>query len=135
MARNPFEEIERMLDRMSSQFEGFDAEPFVEPVPVDLEDTGDGFVLTADLPGYDADDIDVELAGETVTISATREEETDAERERFVRRERRRQSVDRSVRLPAAVEEDGTEADFNNGVLTVRLPKRDVDTGTSIPVN
>lgn len=135
MTRNPFDDIERMLTRMSRQFEGFEPESFTESVPIDIEDTGDSFVLTADLPGYQSDDIDVELAGESVTISATRDEETEDERERYVRRERRRRSVTRSVRLPGAVDEAETEAEFNNGVLTVTFPKRDVDNGRSIPVN
>lgn len=135
MTRNPFDDIERMLTRMSRQFEGFEPESFTESVPIDIEDAGDSFVLTADLPGYQSDDIDVELAGESVTISATRDEETEDERERYVRRERRRRSVTRSVRLPGAVDEAETEAEFNNGVLTVTFPKRDVDNGRSIPVN
>lgn len=135
MTRNPFDDIEQMLTRMSRQFEGFEPESFTESVPIDIEDTGDSFVLTADLPGYQSDDIDVELAGESVTISATRDEETEDERERYVRRERRRRSVTRSVRLPGAVDDAETEAEFNNGVLTVTFPKRDVDNGRSIPVN
>lgn len=135
MTRNPFDDIERMLTRMSRQFEGFEPESFTESVPIDIEDTGDSFVLTADLPGYQSDDIDVELAGESVTISATRDEETEDEQERYVRRERRRHSVTRSVRLPGEVDEAETEADFNNGVLTVTFPKRDVNNGRSIPVN
>ncbi|MFP4626970.1 MAG: Hsp20/alpha crystallin family protein [Natronomonas sp.] len=135
MTRNPFDDIERMLTRMSQQFEDFEPESFTESIPIDIEDTGDSFVLTADLPGYQSDDIDVELAGESVSISATRDEETEEEGERYVRRERRHRSVSRSVRLPGAVDEAETEADFNNGVLTITFPKRDVDNGHSIPVN
>ncbi|MFW5957365.1 MAG: Hsp20/alpha crystallin family protein [Natronomonas sp.] len=135
MTRNPFDDIERMLTRMSQQFEGFEPESFTESIPIDIEDTGDSFVLTADLPGYQSDDIDVELAGESVSISATRDEETEEEGERYVRRERRHRSVSRSVRLPGAVDEAETEADFNNGVLTITFPKRDIDNGHSIPVN
>jgi len=93
MSRNPFDDIERMFDRMSGQLEP--PEPFggglVEAsVPVDVEDAGDEFVVTADLPGVDRDAIDVQLAGETLTVSADRESDDEASEGRYVRRERRR---------------------------------------------
>lgn len=76
MTRNPFDDIERMFDRMSRQLEGIEGDLFDARVPVDLEDTGESFVVTADLPGFSADAIDVELTGETLTISAERVDET-----------------------------------------------------------
>ena len=135
MARNPFDEIERMFDRMSRQFDPLE-EGFLEgSVAVDLRDTGDANEVTADLPGYDRGDIDVQLAGETLTISADRTDERDEEEGRYIRRERRRQSVSRSVRLPDPVQEEGTEATYSNGVLTVRLPKVGAAEGHDIPIN
>jgi HSP20 family protein len=138
MARNPFDEIERMFDRMSHQFETLDDDLFEGSVAVDIEDTGDAFVVTADLPGFDGDDIDVELSGETLTLSAAHSESTETEDEddhRYIRRERREQSVNRSIRLPAPVEEADTEASYNNGVLTVTLPKVGAGEGHDIPIN
>jgi HSP20 family protein len=136
MARNPFEEIERMFDRMSSQFEPFEGGALQGgSVAVDVEDAGDEFVVTADLPGYDRDDIDVQLAGERLTLSAERAESSeDAGDGRYVRRERRQRSVSRSVRLPEPVDEGGTEATYRNGVLTVTLPKTRADDGHDIPI-
>ncbi|MFW5963555.1 MAG: Hsp20/alpha crystallin family protein [Natronomonas sp.] len=139
MARNPFDEIERMFDRMSHQLETLDDDIFEGSVPVDIEDTGDAFVVTADLPGFDRDDIDVELSGETLTLSASHSESTETEDEnddrRYIRRERREQSVNRSIRLPAPVEEEDTEASYNNGILTVTLPKVGAGAGHDIPIN
>ncbi|MCY4729683.1 Hsp20/alpha crystallin family protein [Natronomonas gomsonensis] len=138
MARNPFDEIERMFDRMSHQFETLDDDLFEGSVAVDIEDTGDAFVVTADLPGFDGDDIDVELSGETLTLSAAHSESTETEDEddhRYIRRERREQSVNRSIRLPAPVEEADTEASYNNGVLTVTLSKVGAGEGHDIPIN
>lgn len=136
MARNPFDEIERMFDRMSRQFDPFEEGLLEGSVPVDVEDTGEAYVVTADLPGFDREDIDVQLAGETLTLSADREASTDAESEgRYIRRERRRKSVSRSVRLPEPVDEDGTEATYADGVLTVRLPKVGAAEGHDIPIN
>lgn len=150
MARNPFDEIERVFDRMSSQFEPLEGDLFEGAVAVDVEDTGESYVVTADLPGYDRDAVDVQLAGRRLTVSAERDEaaestggggeggESDEGGEgdsRYLRRERRHQSVSRTVRLPSPVDEAGTEARYHNGVLTVTLPKTDPDDGHDIPVN
>lgn len=136
MARNPFEEIERMFDRMSDQFDPLEGGPLGGSVAVDVEDTGDALVVTADLPGYDREDIDVQLAGERLTLSADRSttDETDGDGT-YVRRERRQRSVSRTIRLPEPVDEAGTEATYNHGVLTVTLPKAEADDGHDIPIN
>jgi HSP20 family protein len=128
-----------MFDRMSHQFETLDDDLFEGSVAVDVEDTGDSFVVTADLPGFDSDDIDVELSGETLTLSAAHSESTETEAEadegRYIRRERHEQSVNRSIRLPEPVEESDTEASYTNGVLTVTLPKVGSGEGHDIPLN
>jgi HSP20 family protein len=139
MARNPFDEIERVFDRMSSQFEPLEGDLFEGTVAVDVEDAGDAYVVTADLPGYEREDVDVQLTGRRLTLSAERDEsaadESGTEDGRYIRRERHHRSVSRTVRLPDAVDETGTEAQYNNGVLTVTLPKADVTDGHDIPVN
>ena len=119
---NPFEEIERIFDRMSREL-GAEGVVGAGSVAVDVEDRDDEFVVTADVPGYDKEDIEVTLADRTLRISASHDEETTEEDATYVRRERHRRSVSRSVRLPAAVEEAGITATYRNGVLTVTLPK------------
>jgi HSP20 family protein len=139
MPANPFEEIERAFDRMSEQFGVLDEDLFVGAVRVDVADPGEEFVVTADLPGYDRETVDVELAGQTLTISAIREAAEAAEagpdETTYVRRERRHESVSRSIRLPEAVEADATDAAYENGVLTVTLPKATTEDGHSIPID
>ncbi|MFB6153466.1 MAG: Hsp20/alpha crystallin family protein [Halodesulfurarchaeum sp.] len=126
---NPFEEIQRMLDRMSEQFEDVDTLRDFEPalpgrLRVDVEDYGDEFQVTADLPGFTKSDLDVELSENRLRIAAEHEEESESEEpERYVRRERRTQSVSRTITLPEEVDDEGVEATFRNGVLTVTLPK------------
>lgn len=130
-----------MFDRMSDQFDPLDDGPLPSgplggSVAVDVEDAGDEFVVTADLPGYDREDIDVQLAGERLTLSADRSESTETGDDgRYVRRERRQRSVSRTLRLPEPVDESGTEATYNHGVLTVTLPKAEPDDGHDIPIN
>ncbi|HMB49891.1 Hsp20/alpha crystallin family protein [Natronoarchaeum rubrum] len=139
MRGNPFDEFERMLERMNQQLGQFEGGANVQvggsSASVDVADQGDEFVVTADLPGYDTEDIDLTLADDTVRIEAEREEEMEDEDEQYIRRERRHQHVSRSVPLPEAVDEDSVSASYNNGVLTVTLPKRHgVDDGHQIDI-
>jgi len=136
---NPFEEFERMIERMNRQLEsavgagpsataGIDTE-------IDVADDGEAFVVIADLPGFETENIDVRVDGTRLTIDAERETGEDVSEDAYVRRERRRQSVNRSVTLPGEVVESEVTATHNNGVLTVRLPKATGDgDGTAIEV-
>ncbi|WP_436927902.1 Hsp20/alpha crystallin family protein [Halosimplex amylolyticum] len=134
MARgtDPFGDIEELIDVMTGGFEaGGD-------VPVDVADAGDEFVVVADLPGYDREDVQVQLTdATTLSLSARRETETVEEADRYVSRERTSQSVSRSVGLPEPVVESEAVATYENGVLTVTLPKQitESESGTDIPVN
>jgi HSP20 family protein len=145
MTRNPFDELERVFDRMTQQFEELEGEVFETSVRVDVRDAGDAYVVTADVPGFEQEDIDVELAGNRLTIAAARtaesgdetEEETAESRAqgRYIRRERRRDSVSRTVRLPEDVDEENTTAEYDKGVLTVTLSKQNEESGRSIPID
>ncbi|OAQ52921.1 heat-shock protein Hsp20 [Natrinema mahii] len=126
MRRNPFDEIEEMLDRVSSQVEeGMTAGGLQVPgsVPVDVADTGEEFVVTADLPGYETDDIELTLADGTLRLEAARTDEGEDAGSRYIRRERTETTASRRIRLPEPVDEEGVAAGFENGVLTVHLPK------------
>jgi HSP20 family protein len=138
MRGNPFEDLETAIERVSEQFEDeLDLAPN-EDVPVDVLDREDEYVVLADLPGFDADDVDVTLSDGRLTVAAEREAavvETEEETSRYVRRERAGRSVSRSVRLPESVDADGVTASHSDGVLTVTLPKkREDDDGHAIEV-
>ncbi|WP_222916003.1 Hsp20/alpha crystallin family protein [Natrinema sp. SYSU A 869] len=126
MRGNPFNEIEEMLDRVSRQVEeGMTAGGLQVPgsVPVDVADTDEEYVVTADLPGYETDDIELTLSDGTLRLEANRmDDEADAEGT-YLRRERTKTSASRRIRLPEPVDEESVAAGFENGVLTVRLPK------------
>jgi HSP20 family protein len=133
MARraNPFEDLEELFDRMRRQFEeaagsmdDVSVESLRSGMRVDVEDTGDSFVVTVDLPGFDKDDIDVRLSDQRLRISAAHAEEDEtADDGHYVRQERHHSSMDRVVRLPEPVDEHSVSANFRNGVLTVTLAK------------
>ncbi len=125
----PFDEIERLIERMSEQFQDVEQWSGIESawpgrLKVDVEEFDDTFEVTADLPGFETEDIEVELVDDQLRIQAeTETEEAEEEPGRYVRRERRERAVDRRVTLPGGVEEDEVEATFTNGVLTVTLPR------------
>lgn len=124
---NPFEELDRMLERMSSQFERMDARSFdpgvsMYGINVDVRVAGDEIVVAADLPGFEKDDIDLSVSERTLTISAEREMDESDESGEYLRRERRSASLRRSVTLPEDVDEEHCSATYTNGVLTVTLP-------------
>ncbi|MFP8953280.1 Hsp20/alpha crystallin family protein [Natrialbaceae archaeon A-arb3/5] len=126
MRRNPFDDIEEMLDRVSRQVEeGMTSGGLQVPgsVPVDVADTDEEYVVTADLPGYETDDIDLTLSDGSLRLEANREHEVEYTEGQYLRRERTRKTASRRVRLPEPVEEESVSAGYENGVLTVRLPK------------
>lgn len=140
--RNPFDEIEEVFERMNRELEQLGDQlggEFRPDVKVDVIEYDEELVVVADLPGFDADEIDLSLAGRELTISAEREAETEtgaaSDDGEVHRRERRRQSVERRVRLPVEVADGETSASYENGVLTVRLPTLTTEEGTEIEVN
>lgn len=87
----------------------------------DLEETDDGFVLEVDLPGVARGDIDIQLDGRRLTVTAQRKE-----RERvgvLRRRTRHVGTYHHEVLLPSEVDPDAVDAQLDDGVLAVRLPK------------
>jgi HSP20 family protein len=133
--QTPFDDIERLFDQLTRQFEP--AAGMGGGVAIDVADLGDAFDVTADLPGFDDDDIEVTLPDpRTLQVSGERRSETETEDEdrRFIRRERHEEAVSRTVSLPEPVAEGDAEATYDNGVLTVTLPKATGGDGTNIPV-
>ena len=135
MTRNPFEEMERAFERMGEQLEGLGPEMGAGSIRIDVADTGEAFVVTADLPGFDREDIEVTLTDRRLELSAERAAEHEEAGPEYLRRERRRGTLRRSVHLPERVEREGAEAAYEHGVLTVTVPKAAGESGTDIPVN
>ena len=126
MRTNPFDE---MFERMTG---GFDAPSMSRlshrAFDVDVAETDDEVVVTADLPDFDREEISVSVDGRTLTLRAdhdhSEEREAGDESASYVHRERRHESVSRSVSLPAAIDEASAHAAYRNGVLTVTMSKR-----------
>jgi HSP20 family protein len=92
---------------------------------VDVEETDDVLVLSFDLPGVEEENISIELGENVLTVSGERERSSEGSGDGFYRYERRFGHFSRSVTLPTGVNEEGIKADYENGVLKVRVPKPD----------
>jgi HSP20 family protein len=91
---------------------------------VDVKEEQDRFVLYADLPGIDPDDIDVSMDKGILTIKGERQGETSEQTDRFSRIERRYGSFYRRFSLPDSADPEGIQAHGRNGVLEITIPKR-----------
>ncbi|MFB6137131.1 MAG: Hsp20/alpha crystallin family protein [Halobacteriaceae archaeon] len=116
MRRHPFREFE-------SWFEEFPELGGVAETAVDVAESEEEFTITMDLPGFEREDISVRLTDHTLHVEAEAASEREEEKE-FLRRERTRRSVARTIQLPPEVEPDEAEASYHNGVLTVAIPKQ-----------
>ena len=90
---------------------------------MDLVESGDHFVLRADLPGMSEDDVNIEFEDGTLTVSGERKAEHEESNEGFHRVERSFGSFSRSLTLPQGIDPEAVTAGFDRGVLEIRIPK------------
>lgn len=118
--------MDRMFESFSREYGGeTEGREFALTVPVDMYETGDNLVVKTDLPGLKPEDVDISIAGSTLSIKGEFRAEEEGERKNVHFRERRYGRFQRSVRLPSNVDTDATEASFVEGVLTVTVPKKE----------
>jgi len=124
-------EIDRLRDEMDRLYERlFDWRPFRrfpmegEWVPwVDISETAKNIVVSAEIPGMEAKDIDVSLDGSVLTLRGERKHEKEEKEENYHRVERAYGSFFRSIQLPAEVDSSKVKASYKRGVLKITLPK------------
>ncbi|MBP1988031.1 Hsp20/alpha crystallin family protein [Halolamina salifodinae] len=140
--RDPFKEIEELFEQLNEGFADVGRDLGEEfgggSIHVDVAEGDDEIVVTADVPGFDPEDIDVSVSDRQLQIAAEHTEETEEQSEeevKYYRRERSRRSVSRTVSLPTDVKEEEADASYENGVLTVTLPKTGGDGGIDIQVS
>ena len=126
--RDPFTDLRSTMDRLFD--EGFsrpwrfiNAESYEASMPVEVSETDNELVVQAALPGVNPDEVDVTVNNDVLTIKGEHKETTEEGKREFYRREIRYGSFNRSFTLPVKVDADQAEAHFDNGVLTLRLPK------------
>lgn len=100
-------------------------DPLPQQIKIDVKEDAEKFVVHAELPGVARDDIHVQIEGPVVQLTAeVRQHDQKTEDERVLRSERYYGSVARSIRLPVEVDEGHALAKYDNGVLTLTLPKK-----------
>jgi len=122
--------LRSLRDEMNTVFDRFFERPLGvitgHIVPsVDVGETGSQVVVRADLPGMDLEDIDVSVTKDLLTIRGHKKQERQESGVDFHIIERSSGSFSRSIRLPAAVDEQSVSATYKKGVLEVVLPKRE----------
>lgn len=125
LAAMEVERLERMLGGVFGEREGFGVTQSWMPA-VDVYENGSGeVVLTAELPGVRRDDIKVSMEGQSLMLEAERHIDTDVQRDRYHRIERGYGTFRRSFTLPPTVDPTRIAAEYADGLLTVRLPRRE----------
>ena len=137
----PFEMLRREMDRLFDDFQLgswrspfrrsiFDVEPFWrsevswgKAPAVDVVEKDKAYEITAELPGIDQNNIEVKFSDGTLTIKGDKKVEKEEKKKDYYLSERRYGSFQRSFGVPDGVDADKIEATFNNGVLTITLPK------------
>jgi HSP20 family protein len=142
--RDPFDEMNRILDQMRTATSptmgtemglrgglGTNTGEFGIGTNLTTESTEDGYLVVADLPGFERSEIDVRFDEGTLTVSA----ESDVESESEMGRSRRQRRVHEAVRIPGSVRQSDITATYRNGVLEVTLPtEEDGDDGIHVDI-
>ena len=147
---NPIRGMSRLQRRMDRLFDELLSEPTAgifnaarspwmsqveEFTPAcDVEETKSHFLMNFDLPGVKKDEVKIELQDNTLTVSGERKREHKEEEQGRLTQERYYGAFTRSFALPSNVSADKVEANFDNGVLQIALPKVAITTGKQIPV-
>ncbi len=118
--------FDRMFDDTFKNFWGNNELATFDAFKTDVIDQGDGYLLQAELPGFDKSDINIDLKDNLLTISAShKEEKSEDGKDKYIRRERYYSSYSRSFRVND-VEPGDIDASYNNGILEVRFPKKEL---------
>ena len=130
MRWNPTREMMTLRNEFDRLFEKFLDLPQLQEnrgldwgLALDVAENDQAYTIKASVPGVSPDDIDITLSDNVLTIKGEFKEEKDVEEEKYHLRERRFGSFGRSVTLPVAVNAEAVDANYDNGVLTLTVPK------------
>ena len=111
-----FNEFERYLERQmdTSNYRG---------LPLDVVESEEGYVVKASVPGINPDDVEITIEEDVLTIKGDYVSDSETEEETYLIRERRAGGFSRSIRFPVEVDAEAVGATYENGVLTLNVPK------------
>ena len=123
--REPFRTLREEMQDLAGRFWGEEGDGWLlgGAPSIDLSETDTSVQAALDLPGVKANEIDIQVNGNILTVSGERKEEKEEKGRTYHRLERRVGSFSRSITLPCAVQEGEAAAEYRDGVLTITLPK------------
>jgi HSP20 family protein len=124
----PAREIVSLREAMDRLFNEAFTHPFwpatgFQSLAVDMYQTEDDVVVRAALPGLKSDDVQISITGDLLTIKGEFKEKSEAKEKAYHLREQRYGAFERTLGLPTAVVADKAKAEFEDGILTITLPK------------
>ena len=131
---DPFTELRRMQSEMNRLFSGFNTATARDFPPINIWLGENSVVVTAELPGVTAADVNLNLQEDVLTLGGKREPKTQQENITWQRRERAYGTFSRAVQLPFRVDADKVQARFNNGILGVELERLEADRPKKIEI-
>ena len=114
-----FNEFDRIFDRPATPYRSEEN----WGLALDVIENEDGYTIKASVPGINADDLEITLEDNVLTIKGEVESNEDINQEQYHLRERRYGSFSRSVKFPVLVNSDAVEASYDKGVLSLNVPK------------
>ena len=131
----PSSEMENEMNQLLQRFYHRDTENTGGFVPsVNISETDDQIVVTLDAPGMETKDLDISVVGDLLTIKGERRSDI-VDKEHMHRIERSYGTFNRSFALPHTVDSNRVQADYKDGVLTIKLPLREEAKPRQIKVN
>lgn len=140
---NPNSEIMSLWDAMDRLFDDTFTRPFAllheggssgSSLAIDMYQTAEEVVVKAALPGLQAEQVQINITGDVLTVRGETKQEEETGNKAWHLREQRWGAFERSVALPTAVVSDKAKAEFENGILTISLPKAEEVKPKSITV-
>ena len=136
--RSSYRETERLRRDMNELFELLDRGPRLSAATtypaMNVWTNPDGAIVTAELPGIDPEDLEISVQGDTLTLRGSRSADALGEGEAYHRRERGCGQFQRAFQLPFAVDSGKVEASYEQGVLSITLPRAESDKPKKIQV-
>jgi HSP20 family protein len=118
----PFSELDVIERRMRRIFEDLGFAPALTPA-ADIYETGDEYVVELEVPGFDQQELVVEVFDHTLTVKGERAEATEKEEKTVRLRERLESTFERRFRLPSETDSERLQAEYAKGILSVHVPK------------
>lgn len=141
---NPFYELDRLHNELNNLFDwSFGGEPIQSASlletgwapSIDVYDSKENVMVKADVPGMKKEELDVAIQNNTLIIKGEKKQDAEQKEKDYVRTERFYGSFCRAITLPSDVDSAKAQAEYNNGTLTLTLPKKEEAKPKQISVN